>query len=79
MTTARVFFVKIISIPAEELFPKRKSGAPLHTLSKLGTNCTPLLADICLYSYEADFIHSLLSTGKKPLASRFKSHLQVHR
>ena len=30
----------------------------------------PLLADIFLYSYEADFIQSLLSTGKK-LASQF--------
>ena len=36
-----------------------------------GTNCAPLLADIFLYSYEADFIQSLLSTGKKHLASRF--------
>ena len=31
----------------------------------MGTNCAPLLADIFLYSYEAEFIHSLLSTGKK--------------
>ena len=37
----------------------------------MGTNCAPLLADIFLYSYEADFIQSLLSTGKKRLASRF--------
>ena len=37
----------------------------------MGTNCVPLLADIFLYSYEADFIQSLLSTGKKLLASRF--------
>ena len=36
----------------------------------MGTNCAPLLADICLYSYEAEFIQSLLSTGKKQLASR---------
>ena len=36
------------------------------------TNCAPLLADIFLYSYEAKFIHSLLSTGKKKLASQFK-------
>ena len=27
----------------------------------MGTNCAPLLADIFLYSYEADFIQSLLS------------------
>ena len=31
----------------------------------MGTNCAPLLADIFLYSYETDFIQSLLSTGKK--------------
>ena len=37
----------------------------------MGTNCAPLLADIFLYSYDADFIQSLLSTGKKQLASRF--------
>ena len=29
----------------------------------MGTNCAPLLADIFLYSYEAEFIQSLLSTG----------------
>ena len=37
----------------------------------MGTNCAPLLADIFLYSYEAEFIQSLLSTGKKKLASHF--------
>ena len=31
----------------------------------MGTNCAPLLSDIFLYSYEADFIQSLLSTGKE--------------
>ena len=36
----------------------------------MGTNCAPLLADIFLYSYEADFIQPLLSTGKK-LSSQF--------
>ena len=38
---------------------------------QMGTKCAPLLADIFLYSYEADFIQSLLSMGKKHLASRF--------
>ena len=37
----------------------------------MGTNCVPLLADIFLYSYEAEFIQTLLSNGKKKLASRF--------
>ena len=30
-----------------------------------GTNYAPILADIFLHSYEAEFIHPLLSTGKK--------------
>ena len=37
----------------------------------MGTNCAPLLADIFLYSYEAECIQSLLSTDRKQLASRF--------
>ena len=37
----------------------------------MGTNCAPLLADIFLYSFEAEFIQSLLSAGKKKLASQF--------
>ena len=35
----------------------------------MGTNCAPLLADILLYSYEAEVIQSLLSTARKRLAS----------
>ena len=34
-------------------------------------NHAPLLADIFLYSYEAEFIQSLLSIGRKRLASQF--------
>ena len=37
----------------------------------MGTNCAPLLADITLYSYEAEFIQSLLLAGKKRLVSQF--------
>ena len=37
----------------------------------VGTNCAPLLADIFLYSYETEFIQTLLSTGINQLASRF--------
>ena len=37
----------------------------------MGKNCAPLLADIFLYSYVVEFIQSLLSTGRKRLASQF--------
>ena len=33
----------------------------------MGTNCAPLLADLFLYSYEADFIQGLLKNNKKKL------------
>ena len=35
------------------------------------TNCVPRLADIFLYSYEAEFIQSLLSVGRKRSTSQF--------
>ena len=33
----------------------------------VGTNCAPLLADLFLYSYEAEFIQRLLKSAKKNL------------
>ena len=36
----------------------------------MGTNCAPLLADLFLYPYEAEFVQSLLKTGKKHLAQQ---------
>ena len=37
----------------------------------MGTICASLLADIFLYSHEAEYIQTLLSTDRKQLASRF--------
>ena len=37
----------------------------------MGRKCNPLLVDIFLYSHWAEFIQSLISRGKKQLASRF--------
>ena len=34
----------------------------------MGTNCVPLLADIFLYSYKAELIQSLLSTGRNSIS-----------
>jgi hypothetical protein len=39
----------------------------------MGTNCVPLLADLFLYSYEAEFIQKLLHEKNKPLAVAFNS------
>ena len=37
----------------------------------MGTNCAPLLADLFLYSYEADFIQALLKKNENKLAWSF--------
>jgi hypothetical protein len=37
----------------------------------MGTNCAPLLVDVFLYSYEAEFIQKLLHEKKKSLAVTF--------
>ena len=34
----------------------------------MGTNCAPLLTDLFLYSYEADFIQALLKKNENKLA-----------
>ena len=39
----------------------------------MGTNCASLLADLFLYSYEADFIQSFLQRIEKKLAQSFGS------
>ena len=59
------FLVDNIFVVFGEKVFKQIVGIPM------GTNCAPLLADIFLYSYQAEFIQSLLSTGKKKLASQF--------
>ena len=37
----------------------------------MGTNCAPLLADLLLYSYEADFIQGILKKNEKKLSRSF--------
>jgi hypothetical protein len=37
----------------------------------MGTNCAPLLADLFLYSYEAEFVQKLLRDNNKNLAVSF--------
>ena len=42
------------------------------------TNCAPLLADLFLYSYEAEFIQKLLHEKKKYLAVAF-NNISIYR
>ena len=44
----------------------------------MGTNCAPLLADIFLYSYEAEFIVFALN-WKEEISISVQLHIQIHR
>ena len=37
----------------------------------MGTNCTPLLPDLFLYSYESEFSGNLVESGHRKLAKSF--------
>jgi hypothetical protein len=42
----------------------------------MGTNCTPLLVDLFLYSFEAEFIQNILYEKTKSLAAAINSMFQ---
>ena len=42
-----------------------------QSAKSMGTNCAPLLSELFLYSYEADFIQGLLKKNEKKLARSF--------
>ena len=47
-------------------------GVLQHIVSiPMGTSCAPFLADLFLYSFEADFIQGLLKKNEKKLARSF--------
>ena len=46
------------------------AGNVLQQIS-MGTNCAPFPSDIFMYSYEAEFIQSLLLACRKRLESQF--------
>ena len=63
------FLVDIIFVVFAGKVFKQIIGIPM------GTNFAPLLADIFLYSYEAEFIQSLLSAVKKAVRISVQLHI----
>ena len=71
--------IKILEFLVDNIFVVFAGKVFQQTLCiPMGTNCAPLLADIFLYSYEADFIVFALN-GKETFSISVQSHLQVHR
>jgi len=60
-----VFFIDNIFVMFGGCVFQQRVGIPM------GTNCVPLLADLFLYSYEADFIQGLFKKNEKKLARSF--------
>jgi hypothetical protein len=59
------FLVDSIKVVFEDQVFKQSVGIPM------GMNCAPLLADVFLYSYEAEFVQRLLQNDNKKLAMSF--------
>jgi hypothetical protein len=53
------FLVNNIYVVFEDKVFQQSVGIPM------GTNCAPLLADLLLYSYEAEFVQKLLRGNNK--------------
>ena len=64
--------IKMLEYLIDNIFVEFGGRIFQQTIGKpMGTNCVPLLADFFLYSYEAEFVQSLLQAGKKQLAQQF--------
>ena len=59
--------IKMLEFLAENIFVVFQHSVRIP----MGINCAPLISDIFLYPYEAEFIQTLISTVRKQLASRF--------
>ena len=63
--------IKMLGYLMDNIFVEFGGRTFQHTIGiPMGTNCAPLLADLFLYSYEAEFVHCLLQAGKKHLAQQ---------
>jgi len=63
--TCSSFWLTTYSLCLVDVFFQHTVGIPM------GTSCAPLLADLFIYSYEADFIQGLLKKNEKKLARCF--------
>ena len=43
------------------------------------TNCAPLLADLCLHSFGAEFIQGLMKAVKNMYCLSFHCHIEIHK
>jgi hypothetical protein len=62
----------MLEFPIDNIFVRVGGRVFQQTIGiHMGTNCAPLLADLFLYSYKADFIQGLLKKSEKNLSRSF--------
>ena len=62
----------MIEFLADNIFVKLKGSLFRQVIGiPMGRNCTPLLADLFLYSYESEFLDNLVRSGHRRLARSF--------
>ena len=71
-TYSKADVIKILEYLIDNIFVEFGGRIFQQTIGiRMGTNCAPLLVDLFLYSYEVEFVKSLLKVGKKYLAQQF--------
>ena len=69
---SEVDIVRMLDFLIDNIFVEFGGLAFQQTIGiPMGTNCAPLLADLFLYSYEAEFIQGLMQKKQKKLAQSF--------
>jgi len=64
--------VNMINFPIDNIFIEFRGRIFQQTVDiPMGTNCTPLLANLYLHSYEVEFVQELLRKGERKLAQSF--------
>ena len=63
----------MVDFLADNIFVKFEGGCIFHQVIGIpvGTNCAPFLADLFLYSYESEFLDSLVRSGHRKLDRSF--------
>ena len=65
-------FIIVLKFLIDNIFVMSRGRVFQQTVGiPMGTNCAPLLANLFLYSYEADFIKGLLKKKEQKLARSF--------
>ena len=69
---SEVDIIKLLEFLIDNIYVEFRGKIFQQTVGiPMGTKCAPLLANLFLYGYEAEFIQGVLKAGKKNVAQKF--------